>query len=271
MGEEIRLRIPAVAGSFYPDDQNELRQIIDDYLKKAKDIEISGKLRALVEPHAGYIYSGPVAAYGYKLLSKYKDKIKKIILLGPSHYALFPGACESGADFWETPLGRVRIFSIQSGLKAEFRNLFMYYSQAHEPEHCLEVQIPFIQFVLKDDVEFYPILCGQINPVDLANALVDQLDDKTLVIASSDLSHYLPYDEAVRTDKIANESVPALDIKRFEQLGNACGKIGILTLMHIAKKKGWKGKLLDYRNSGDTAGPKTEVVGYGCYAFYEGK
>jgi AmmeMemoRadiSam system protein B len=265
---DISIRYPAVAGSFYPEDENELKEMINDYLAKAKDINIDGTLRALVEPHAGYIYSGPVAAYGYKLLKKYADKTSKIILIGPSHYAAFYGACEAGYDFWETPLGKVRAKSIRENLQNEYKNLIRVYKEAHEPEHCLEVQLPFLQTVLKD-FTIYPLLCGDVNPAELANALLDQIDNKTVVIASSDLSHYLPYDQAVRTDRIANESVPALEIKRFEQYGDACGKIGILTLMHIAKKNGWKGKLLDYRNSGDTAGPRTQVVGYGCYAFYE--
>lgn len=266
---EPTVRIAAVAGSFYPDDENELHEMINGYLAKADDINLPGKLRALVEPHAGYIYSGSVGAYGYSLLSKYKDKVRKVLLLGPSHYSVFNGVCESGFDFWETPFGKVKIASINSKLKTEFRSLVSIYPQVHAPEHCLEVQLPFLQSVLNSDIEVYPILCGQVNPVELANAFVDQVDDQTILIASSDLSHYLPYDKAVHTDKIANECVPKLDTTHFDQFGDACGKIGILTLMHIAKKKGWKGKLLNYRNSGDTAGPKNNVVGYGCYAFYE--
>ena len=113
------------------------------------------------------------------------------------------------------------------------------------------------------------MLCGEVDEKVLAEALAPLVDEKTLVIASSDLSHYLPYGEAVKIDRVANESVPALDIARFERQGDACGKTPILVLMHLAKIKGWKGKLLDYRNSGDTAGDRGQVVGYGCYAFYE--
>ncbi len=265
----LTIRKAAVAGYFYPNNQSELRGMINDYLRKVNEVTIPGRLRALVEPHAGYVYSGPIAAYGYKLLSKYATEIEKIILIGPSHHTTFYGVCESGFEYWETPLGKVRIESIRDKLTTNDKRLIVVYQQAHKPEHCLEVQLPFLQSIMKKDFVIYPILCSNVNPLELADALTGIIDDKTVVIASSDLSHYLLYDQAVRIDKIANESVPALDIKRFEQFGDACGKTAILTVMHIAKKKTWKGKFLDYRNSGDTAGPKTQVVGYGCYAFYD--
>lgn len=262
----MKVRYPAVAGSFYPSDENELRKMIRDYLSKAKDVDIKGRLRALVEPHAGYIYSGPVAAYGYKLLEKHSAKIKKVLLIGPSHYAAFFGVAESNADEWETPIGKVSAGSARAFVRN--KELITTNPDVHAPEHCLEVQLPFLQSVLKDFV-IYPLLTGNVNSEELAMALVDQIDDSTLIIVSSDLSHYKPYDTALRIDSIANKAVPSLDIEKFEREGDACGKTAILTLMHIAKKKKWKGKLLDYRNSGDTAGPKDAVVGYGCYAFYE--
>lgn len=269
----MSVRPPAVAGAFYPDDRDELGGMVRGFLDTAKNIKTDGALRALVEPHAGYVYSGPVAAYGYKALAAAREKITRIILLGPSHYAPFFGACEAGYDAWETPLGIVKAESLREKLKGRAKELVGVLPGAHAPEHCLEVQLPFLQSVMKTDFVIYPLLCGEVNPEALADAILDSgiLDEKALVIASSDLSHYLPYDIAIGRDRIANETVPALDIKKFQAAGDACGKLPILTLMHIAKKKGWKGKFLDYRNSGDTAGPKTEVVGYGCYAFYEEK
>jgi len=268
----MSIRPAAVAGSFYPADKNELRRMVNGFLESAKRIKIDGALRALVEPHAGYIYSGPVAAYGYKALAeeqtKDKGHITKIILLGPSHYAAFFGACETDCEAWETPLGSVRAASLMAHVKGPKKELFGVYPQVHGPEHCLEVQLPFLQTVMKD-FTIYPLLCGDVDPKELAGVIAEFIDDETLVIASSDLSHYLAYDEAVKIDGIANESVPKIDIKHFEDSGDACGKTPILVLMHLAKKKGWTGKLLDYRNSGDTAGPKDQVVGYGCYAFYE--
>jgi len=263
----MSVRPPAVANSFYAGDERVLRREISKYLGAVEEKELPGKLRALVEPHAGYIYSGPIAAYGYKLL-EYAEGIRRIIILGPSHHAGFTGACEAGADEWETPLGRVKAYSIAEKVNA-VKPLIQVYPQAHAPEHCLEVQLPFLQAVMKNEFEVCPILCGEVDEKALAEAIAPLVDEKTLVIASSDLSHYLPYDVAVKTDRIANEAVPALDIGRFEKQGDACGKTPILVLMHLAKKKGWKGKLLDYRNSGDTAGDRRQVVGYGCYAFYE--
>jgi len=265
------IRMPAVAGGFYPSDPEELKGIIEEFLAKAKDIQIDGKLRALVIPHAGYIYSGPIAAFGYRLLQKHKDEFDKVLILGPSHYAGFLGACEAGFSQWETPLGIVKTISVREKVPDEYRALIHVYPQAHAPEHCLEVQLPFLQIVFgpMKDYTVAPILCGDADPEKLADALFDLVDERTLVIASSDLSHYLPYDQAVKTDSIANQAVPALDIERFERDGDACGKLGILTLMNIAKRKGWKGILLDYRNSGDTSGDRSGVVGYGCYAFYE--
>lgn len=260
------VRPPAVAGAFYPSDAEELEEMIDQFLEEAEDVEVDGRLRALVEPHAGYIYSGPVAAYGYKLLSEYSREIKKVFLLGPSHYGSFFGAAESGAKTWETPLGQVKIGSFIE--KAENKEIFPVYEKAHTSEHCLEVQVPFLQRVLSD-FTLYPVLVSDVVPDSVADEMARQLDDETIVIASSDLSHYKSYDAAVRTDSIANKTVPALDIQKFSAKGDACGKTAIMILMHLAKKMKWKGKMLDYRNSGDTAGPKDQVVGYGCYAFYE--
>jgi len=264
------IRAMAVAGGFYPSDPDELSRMIDKFLKDAKDAEIGGKLRGLVVPHAGYIYSGPVAAYGYRLLKRFKDGYDRVLMLGPSHYAGFSGACEAGFDGWQTPFGVVKVASIRSMVEKEHKGLINVYPQAHAQEHCLEVQLPFLQkaFGLDSKIEAIPILCGDVEPGMLASALSPAVDERTLVIASSDLSHYLPYQQAVSIDNVANKAVPALDINSFEQLGDACGKTGILTLMHIAKRKGWAGKMLDYRNSGDTCGDKSAVVGYGCYAFH---
>ena len=270
---ESSIRHAAVAGAFYPDDEMELREMIEDYLSKAEEVKLKSrgkaKLRALIVPHAGYIYSGPIAAYGYKLLANYKEQVKDVIVIGPSHYAGFRGACEAGFDIWETPLGRVKSESIKNKLNASAKQMLASYPQAHLPEHSIEVQLPFLQTVLGNEFVFHPILCGDVSPLSLVNAIEDAVNDETILIVSSDLSHYLTYDNAVKTDKVANASIPKLDMERFESRGDACGKTPILVLMHLAKKKGWKGKLLNYRNSGDTAGDKIRVVGYGCYAFYE--
>lgn len=253
------IREPAVAGAFYPGDAGQLKKMVDGFLAQAKETKLDGKLRGLVVPHAGYVYSGPVAAYGYKMLAR--QGFEKAIIIGPSHYSSFYGACEAGAELWRTPLGGVRARSVRDPL-------INVYPEVHAQEHCIEVQLPFLQSI-NDNFLVWPVLCGTVDPAELAEVVLREIDVKTIVIASSDLSHYNEYSKAVQIDRTANEAVPALDIKRFEKEGDACGKSAILTLMHIARKKGWTGKLLDYRNSGDTAGPKSEVVGYGCYAFCE--
>ncbi|MFH0970987.1 MAG: AmmeMemoRadiSam system protein B [Candidatus Micrarchaeota archaeon] len=264
----MTVRKAAVAGGFYPAEKGMILAFIKKFLSDAKDVQINGRLHALVEPHAGYVYSGPIAAYGYKLLQKHQAGIKKIILLGPSHHAGFSGVAESGFDYWETPLGKVKVGSIAKKVEPEFAGLFSVIQEAHAPEHCLEVQIPFLQTVMKNKFEIFPLLLGDVNYGQLARALVSAIDDSALIIASSDLSHYLQYGEAIKRDSVANEAIPALDIQKFTYQGDACGKGPILTLMHVAKLKGWNGKFLDYRNSGDTAGNRIQVVGYGCYAFY---
>lgn len=257
-------RKAVVAGAFYPAEKKELSSAIRVHLANAREEKIKGKLRGLVVPHAGYVYSAPVAAVGYKLLASQAKQANDIILLGPSHYARFKGACQSGFDKWESPLGKVNVRKITNN------DILQTFPQAHVQEHCLEVQLPFIQSVLKKP-EIIPLLTGEVDEEKLAVELEKYLDGKTLFIASSDLSHYLPYFLAEKADQVANETVPALNVEAFKRFGDACGKKAILTLMHVARKKKWKGLFLDYKNSGDTAGTKDQVVGYGCYAFYEEK
>jgi AmmeMemoRadiSam system protein B len=260
------IRKPAVAGAFYPNEPYKLKEMIEGFLHKAKETKIKGKLRALIVPHAGYIYSGPVAAYAYKLLKKHADEFSKIILIGPSHFAGFFGAAESGADGWQTPLGIVRSESIRS--KVEDLGMLNIMPQAHAPEHSLEVQLPFLQTVMKHDFTIYPILTGDIRGSAFSDEIIKALDEKTLIIVSSDLSHYLTYNKAVEKDTITNNAIKTQDLKTLDAKGDACGIIGIRILIHIAKKLKWNCKMLDYRNSGDTEGSKDQVVGYSAFAFY---
>ena len=260
-GEKMIVKKPNVAGAFYPADANELDSIISEYLSQAE--KSLTKVRGLVSPHAGYIYSGPVAAYGYKQLEG--ERYDTVIILGPSHHARFSGFSIPNATHYETPLGLVRISKKADGLRKE--RYFFYDERIHTKEHSVEVQIPFLQKVLRD-FEIIPIVVGDIDPETLAKILSKYIDDRTLVIASSDLSHYYPYEQAKSLDAFCIHSIPSLDFEGMDAC-EACGKIPILTLMHLAKDFGWEGKLLDYRNSGDTAGDKSRVVGYASIAFYE--
>ena len=250
------VRMPAVSGKFYPSDADELRKMITEYLDAASVPEMNAKLKGIIVPHAGYLYSGPVAAYGYKLLQNKEPD--KIIILGPSHYAPFPGMAEGGYAGWSTPLGIAEAFSI-GGLHV--------YPAVHQPEHSVEVQLPFLQTVLKNDFKVDPILTGMVSPAEGADVLEKQ--DAFFVI-SSDLSHYEPYSVAVERDRNTVGLIEKLDVDGFLAKGDACGKTGISIAMELAKRKGWMIEPLHYANSGDTAGPKTEVVGYAALAILEG-
>jgi len=281
-----KVRLPAVAGLFYPKDKTELSRAIDAYLAAAKDEPLGGELKALVCPHAGYAYSGPVAAYGYRLLVGHE--YETVVVLAPSHYAEVLAGSVSGADVFRTPLGDVPI-SKKARTLAKLRPFALepkafvqrpeWWKQASCPapelgddtadtwEHSDEVQVPFLQKTLKN-FQLLPVVCGDIDTAKAATALMQILDDRTLIIASSDLSHYDTYANAQKRDHRTVEAICAL---KAEQIApdDACGAIPIQTLIYVAKQKGWKTRLLDYRNSGDTSGDKTHgVVGYAAIAFY---
>jgi AmmeMemoRadiSam system protein B len=253
----MNIRQPAVAGSFYPAEKTELENMIKKFLAKAKNFGI--KPKCLIVPHAGYVYSGPVAAVGYKQLQNLEQEKWKIILLGPSHYYPFAGVAFAKYKEWGTPFGSIKT------IEPKPSNLIVELTEAHEPEHCLEVQLPFLQTVI-ENFEILPLITGEVEPKELAKELSNYIDKSTLLIISSDLSHYHSYEEAKKIDSLANAAIPKLDLAKAEKI-EACGKTAILTAMHIAKKFDWSGHFLDYRNSGDTAGPKDQVVGYGAYAF----
>jgi len=280
-----KVRGPAVAGMFYPRHKDDLAKRVDRLLADAPSVPIE-KLRGLVCPHAGYEFSGPTAAVAYKQLMK-RD-FQTAIVMASSHYADFAGASIPKVDAYETPLGMIRLSTRVAKIAknepfcraplCQFKRP-PWWRRApkklppfgedtpHTWEHSLEVQLPFLQQTLPD-CTIVPIVFGRADAETVARRLLEHVDDKTLLVASSDLSHYYPYDVARRLDVSCIRAICDLDIDwlKYEE---ACGKIPILTLMHIAKKKGWKAKLLDYRNSGDTAGKKKHVVGYAAIAFYE--
>ncbi|MCX8179251.1 MAG: AmmeMemoRadiSam system protein B [Candidatus Aenigmarchaeota archaeon] len=249
------IRKAAFAGSFYPTEKERLKKMIDNFLKNANTEEIK-TAKGFIVPHAGYIYSGQVAAYAYKIIKSLEAK--RVILLGPSHFIPFIGSSISTADYWETPLGKVKVEKVKTK--------FIDFPAAHTYEHSIEVQLPFLQTVLKD-FTIIPISIGDDYYKDIAKEIRDIMEG-AIIIASSDLSHYHDYETAVKIDGKASKAITELDFKNAEKM-EACGKIGILALMKIAKDNGWKVKTLFYANSGDVTGEKAQVVGYGCYAFYE--
>jgi hypothetical protein len=284
-GERIqRVRAPAVAGLFYPGDAAVLSKTVDGLLAGAPEQHIP-RLKALVCPHAGYEFSGRTAAVGYKLLAG-RD-VQTVVVMGPSHYALFRGACIPDADAYKTPLGMVPIsekakrlslvapFVLEPQCPVERPG---WWRQAPKPapeegrdtpetwEHSVEVQVPFLQRVLKN-FQILPVVIGQADPAQVAKALAERIDDKTIVIASSDLSHYHTYQDAKRLDDRCVKAICDMDIDAMAAQ-EACGRTPILALLHLARQKGWKAQLLDYRNSGDVTGEKDRVVGYTAVAFF---
>ena len=251
----MKTRHAAVAGAFYPAGKEELESMLNKFLKNVPDIALKKEPKALVAPHAGYIYSGPVAAYAYALLKKFKKQ--KIILLGPSHSFHFNDIIADVNDYWETPLGRVKLM----------QNNFPKLEQAHFNEHCLEVQVPFLQKTL-ENFEILPLVAGDINPKKISEKIIPLLDDNTLLIISSDLSHFHDYGTATRLDQNTIKAIQNLDCGKAEREAEACGKIPIMAVIDIARKLKWKCKLLSYKNSGDVVGDKSQVVGYASFAFY---
>lgn len=250
------VRPPAVAGSFYPRSPDVLRQTVRDLLADADPPEIDVTPAMLIVPHAGYVYSGPVAATAYSYLVSLPSPPRRLLLMGPSHYAGFAGMAASGADAFQTPLGLVATDSRTPADAAV--NL-----AAHADEHSLEVQLPFLQ-VLLDAFTVQPLLTGSILPKDVAKVLDDVLAAQDLAVISSDLSHYLAYDRALPRDERTASAICELraeDLRRDD----ACGVTAVQAALLVARRHDWGCRLVDLRNSGDTAGDRTRVVGYGAF------
>ena len=254
------VRKAAVSGWFYPSNPKALKNNVEDYLGKAECPPIEGKLKALVVPHAGYQYSGLVAAHAYKVLKVYcqKQTIRRIIMIGPAHRTWVEGLVLDPNDYWETPLGRVPVF----------HNGFPKSKNPHVEEHCLEVQLPFLQLVM-GQFEIMPIVVGELNEFESAvMELKKYIDEDTILLVSSDLSHFHQYEDAVGLDCNTIAAFKAMDIDRFSLHGDACGKKPMLILMEMAKSENWNCRLLSYMNSGDISGDHSSVVGYASFAFY---
>jgi len=241
-----------------------------------------GGIKAMMVPHAGYDYSGPVAAYGYQAVSG--EKVDTVILIGNSHQAYFPGLAIDANDAWQTPLGEVAVNKELADKLITADNDLKYNSQPHEKEHSLEVQLPFLQTVLASGFKIVPILFGNSGDEaykKLAKALADNLGDEDLVVISTDMSHYPKYEDANKIDKATLDVIRSLDVealnKHIELTEKAgydneqtliCGVDGVKTIIALAKQKSWTANILKYANSGDaTIGSKDQVVGYGAMTF----
>ena len=260
-----RIRPPAVAGLFYPGDAAELRDAVSEYLAQAPTV--AGPVpKALIVPHAGYIYSGAIAAAAYSQVGHLRQRIRRIVLIGPSHRVYLRGMAVPAAEVFQTPLGMV---PIDRELKARVltHEQVAESDAPHASEHSLEVQLPFLQ-MLFDGFTLLPISLGSAAPPAVAAVLAEVWGgEETLVLASSDLSHYLPYEEACAVD---SETIGAIVRAEPTLTGEqACGCIGINGLSLLARQRGARIEELARCNSGDTAGDRNRVVGYGAFALHE--
>ncbi len=261
------VRQPAVAGMFYPGDPRELAHNLSQMLGAAAGAAPERAApKAIIAPHAGYIYSGPIAASVYALLAPARGRISRVVLLGPTHRVAVRGLALPGVGAYATPLGRIEV---DAAAVERLRGLpqVVVSAQAHALEHSLEVHVPFLQTVL-GQFTLVPLAVGHATAAEVAQVL-DALwgGPETLIVVSSDLSHYLPYGDAQAVDRATARAI--LELSTDISHEQACGATPVTGLTHIARSRGLKPELIDLRNSGDTAGDKGRVVGYGAFAFYE--
>jgi AmmeMemoRadiSam system protein B len=262
-----RVRPPAAAGLYYPKDAEGLRRTLRALLDAPGCAPVEGPApKALVVPHAGYAYSGSVAAAAYRLLATAAETIRHVVLIGPSHRVPMRGLAMPASDFFATPCGEIPIDAAGRNRLREF-GLAGVADAPHATEHSLEVQLPFLQQLL-GDFELLPIAVGQVPHGQVARALEAVWGGaETLVVVSSDLSHYHTLDLARQLDGLTTGAI--LDRRGDISDEQACGAEGINGLLEIARHRGMRVALLEQRTSADTAGDRSRVVGYGSYAFFE--
>lgn len=259
------VREPAVAGSFYPDNPAVLTAVVEDFLAEAAaETPAIPAPKAIIAPHAGYIYSGPVAARAYAALAPARGRVERVVLLGPTHYVPVRGLAAPAVDGFRTPLGVVPLDRAAIDRVSDLPQVILC-DQAHADEHALEVHLPFLQSVL-GEIRLVPFAVGEAAPAEVAEVL-DRLwgGPETAIVVSSDLSHYHDYATAVALDAATAQAIEAGDTGRLVPEG-ACGCRAIAGLLVAAIRHGLSIERLDLRNSGDTAGPRDQVVGYGAWA-----
>ncbi len=265
MNQTVSIRPTAVAGSFYPKQASELDNMLKKFLS-LDSVKIAAP-KAIIAPHAGYIYSGQTAASVYSNIEQVKDKIRRVVLLGPTHRIYVKGIALPNHTHFASPLGNVSI-DTQSLKKISKHSFVDYNDEAHAQEHSLEVHIPFLQKVIKNFV-LLPILVGDATPEQVTTILKELWGkEETLIVISSDLSHYLNYETASKTDRNTSKLIEKFD---YEHIGSqqACGCMPMRGLLKLAQEKNMTIQTIDLRNSGDTAGTNDRVVGYGAYALFE--
>lgn len=258
------IRPSAVAGLFYPARAAELEHLLSHQLDTPLT-HYADETQAIIVPHSGYFYSGPIAAQAYASLAHLSDEIDRIVLIGPSHNLNFKGVAISESDFFATPIGSVAVnketvtkLSKISGVEVT--------ESPHQDEHCLEVQLPFLQYSL-NHFKIVPILTGQADPAFIADIIgVATQDARSLIVVSSDLSHYLDYETARKKDQFTSQAIISLDNHELDE-SHACGSVAIRGFLEYARAKYWSGRMMALSNSGEIVGKKDSVVGYGAYLF----
>ena len=261
-------RKPFVAGSFYPESPDELRAAVNGYLDAATPGDPSASApKAIIAPHAGYVYSGVVAASAYARLVPGAKTITRVVLAGPSHRVAFKGIAVPSVEAFDSPLGTV---PLDRGALAQISALpcVVEMDEAHAMEHSLEVHIPFLQTVL-EHFTLVPLVVGDAAPGDVAQVLNALWGGpETVLVISSDLSHYKDYDTAQKMDAETGRAIAGLAVNDIAEAG-ACGRRPIRGLLALAQRRGMRATMIDLRNSGDTARSKDRVVGYGSFVFEE--
>jgi len=258
------VRLPAVAGQFYPDNPAELRGMIERFLHEVKRADEPAP-KAVVAPHAGYIYSGPIAASAYVRFLAARESIRRVVLLGPSHRVPFDGLATTSAETWATPLGAIPVDTAAIEQIRPLRQVSVL-DEAHIHEHSLEVHLPFLQVVLAD-FKIVPLVVGDARDEEVGQ-VIETLwgGDETRFVISSDLSHYHDYATARRIDDATAQAIESMKPQDIA-VQDACGRVPIRGLLQAAQRHGLHARTVDLRNSGDTAGPRSEVVGYGAFVF----
>ena len=260
-----RIRDEAVAGMFYPEPPEVLERVVRGMLGRCTSGTVS-QPKALIVPHAGYLYSGQAAADAFACLSGFADAIERVVLLGPAHRVAIQGLALPGVDWFRSPLGAVAI-DAQGVLASSSLPQVVTSAQAHAAEHSLEVELPFLQAVL-GSFTLVPLVVGDASDEEVAE-VIEALwgGPETLIVVSSDLSHFLTYEEATVTDRETVQSI--LDLRPLVSHHQACGATPINGLLLAARHHQLRGRLIALCNSGDTAGDRARVVGYGSFAFSE--
>jgi AmmeMemoRadiSam system protein B len=260
-----QVRAMAVAGRFYPAEAEELRQAVEGFIARAADGERGG-VRAIVAPHAGYLYSGPIAGVAFRAIAALKGEVRRVVVIGPAHHVGFRGIAVASATHFATPLGNIPLDRAAIDSLADLRQVVIN-DAAHAPEHALEVELPFLIATL-GLLPIVPLLIGRASDEDVVAVLQRLWDATTLVIVSTDLSHYHDDATARRLDGVTAAAVLRRDESRLGP-DDACGFRALRALVVEARRRGLVIEQLALGNSGAASGPRAEVVGYGAFAVRE--